>query len=109
MVGLAGQLCGVRTLRCSFATASLMASKMRGVDLPQAGQELWDGTGEICNLVARNFKNQLTGLSDKCMLSVPTVISGGDYMFHSLADAGTIEIMMTFEGQPLVIALEVHS
>ena len=43
------------------------------------------------------------------MLSVPTVISGGDYTFHSLADAGTIEILMTFENHPIVIALEVHS
>jgi chemotaxis protein CheX len=109
MVGLAGQLCGVLTLRCSFATAGLMAAKMLGVELPEGGQELWDATGEICNMVAGNFKNKLTGLSDKCMLSVPTVISGGDYMFHSLADAGTIEIMMMFEGQPIVIALEVHS
>ena len=109
MVGLAGQLCGVLTLRCSFATARLMASKMLGIDLPQAGQELWDATGEICNMVAGNFKSKLTGLSDRCMLSVPTVISGSDYMFHSLADAGTIEIMIMFEGQPIVVALEVHS
>jgi chemotaxis protein CheX len=109
MVGLAGQLRSVLTLRCGFATAALMASKMLGVEPQQADPHLWDATGEICNMVAGNFKNKLTGLSDKCMLSVPTVINGGDYTFHSLADAGTIEIMMTFEKQPVVIALEVHS
>jgi chemotaxis protein CheX len=109
MVGLAGQLCGVFTLRCSFATAALMASKMLGIEPQQADPQLWDATGEICNMLAGNFKNKLTGLSDKCMLSVPTVISGGDYTFHSLADAGTMEIMMTFEEHPIVIALELHS
>jgi chemotaxis protein CheX len=109
MVGLAGRLCGVLTLRCGFATATVMTSKMLGVEPQQADPQLWDATGEICNMVAGNFKNKLTGINDKCMLSVPTVISGGDYMFHSLADAGTIEIVMTFENHPIVIALEVHS
>jgi len=109
MVGLAGQLCGVLTLRCTVATATLMASKMLGVAPEQADQQLWDATGEICNMVAGNFKNKLTGLSDKCMLSVPTVITGGDYTFHSLADAGTLEVMMMFENHSVVIALEVHS
>ena len=109
MVGLAGQLCGVMTLRCSADTAKLIAAKMLGVTPDQADQQLWDAIGEICNMVAGNFKNKLTGLSDKCMLSVPTVITGGDYTFHSLADAGTLEIMMTFENSPIRIALEVHS
>jgi chemotaxis protein CheX len=108
MVGLAGQLCGMLTLRCTFQTAALMASKMLGVEPSQADQQLWDATGEICNMLAGNFKNKLTGLRDNCLLSVPTVITGGDYTFHSLADAGTLEIMMTFEGHPIVIALEFH-
>jgi CheY-specific phosphatase CheX len=75
----------------------------------QANQQVWDAIGEICNMVAGNFKNKLTGLSDKYMLSVPTVITGGDYTVHSLADAGTMEIVMTFENSPVLIALEVHS
>ena len=109
MVGLAGQLCGVMTLRCSADMAKLIAAKMLGVAPDQANQQLWDAIGEICNMVAGNFKNKLTGLSDKCMLSVPTVITRGDYTFQSLADAGTLEIMMTFENNPIRIALEVHS
>jgi chemotaxis protein CheX len=109
MVGLAGQLCGILTLCCSFQTAAMMASKMLGVEPEQADPQMWDAIGEICNMVAGNFKNKLTGLSDHCMLSVPTVITGGDYTFHSLADGGTLEITMLFEKQPIIIALEVHS
>jgi len=105
MVGLAGMLCGVLSVRCDGKAAALMTSKMLGVELDKVGAEVSDALGEVCNMVAGNFKNKLTVLSDKCMLSVPTVISGGDYKFHSLADAGTIEIMMTFEKQPVVIAL----
>lgn len=109
MVGLAGQLCGVLTLRCSASTAKLMACKMLGPEAEQADQQMWDAMGEICNMVAGNFKNKLTGLSDHCMLSVPTVITGGDYSFHSLADAGALEITVLFDQQPVLVSLEIHS
>jgi chemotaxis protein CheX len=109
MVGLAGQLCGVLTLGCTFKTAAVMASKMLGIEPSQADQQLWDAIGEICNMVAGNFKNKLTGLSDRCMLSVPTVISGGDYSFHSLADTGRPEVVLMFENEPVVFALEIHN
>jgi chemotaxis protein CheX len=109
MVGLAGQLCGVLTLRCSAQSATLMASKMLGIDPKQADEHMWDALGEVCNMIAGNFKNKLTGMADHCMLSVPTVITGADYSFHSLADAGPLEVSFAFEGSPIVVALEVHS
>jgi len=109
MVGLAGQLCGVLTLRCMSQSAALMASKMLGVDIQQADEHTWDALGEVCNMIAGNFKNKLTGMGDRCMLSVPTVITGADYSFHSLADAGTLEMKFMFEGVPIAISLEVHT
>jgi chemotaxis protein CheX len=109
MVGLAGQLCGVFTLRCNVESAKLMACRMLGIEPDQADQQMWDAVGEICNMVAGNFKNKLTGLSDRCMLSVPTVITGGDYSFHSLADSGVVEFVMMFEKHPIAISLEVHT
>jgi chemotaxis protein CheX len=109
MVGLAGKVCGVLTLRCMSQSAALMASKMLGVDIQQADEHMWDALGEVCNMVAGNFKNKLTGVGDGCMLSVPTVITGADYSFHSLADAGVLEVRFLFEGLPLAVALEVHT
>lgn len=109
MVGLAGQLCGVLTMRCSTESATLMASKMLGVAPDQANEHIWDALGEICNMVAGNFKNKLAGMGDHCMLSVPTVITGEDYNFHSLADGGSLEVTLLFEGQPVQVALELHS
>jgi CheY-specific phosphatase CheX len=68
---------------------------------------MWDAIGEVANMVAGNFKNKLTGMGDKCMLSVPTVISGEDYNFHSSADSTQLEVSFLFEGAPLLIALEI--
>lgn len=109
MVGLAGQLCGLLTLRCSPASAALMASKMLGTEIKEADQQMWDAVGEIANMVAGNFKNKLTGLGDRCMLSVPTVITGTDYNCRSMADTAPLELAFLFEDRPIIIALELHS
>jgi CheY-specific phosphatase CheX len=39
MVGLAGMLCGVISVRCQHA-AALMASKMLGVEIDEVGQDI---------------------------------------------------------------------
>lgn len=109
MVGLAGQLCGLLTLRCGTKSAALMASKMLGIEIKQADQQMWDAIGEIANMVAGNFKNKLTGISDGCMLSVPTVITGSDYNCRSMTDNAPLEVSFLFEGAPLLISLELHS
>jgi len=108
MVGLAGQLCGVLSVRCSGKAAALMASKMLGMDLNKVGHEMADALGEVCNMVAGNFKNKVSGLAEGCMLSPPTVITGSDYSLHSLADS-PLETRLLFEGMPIVISLQIHS
>lgn len=37
-----------------------------------------DALGEICNIIARNFKAK-AGMGDACEPSVPTIIVGQDY------------------------------
>ena len=108
MVGLAGQLCGVLTVRCSATSAARMASRMLGTDPEKAGPEMWDAIGEICNMVAGNFKNKISGLGDGCMLSVPTVITGADYNVHSMVN-DNIQAAFIFDGEPIMLTLEIHS
>jgi chemotaxis protein CheX len=109
MVGLAGQLSGVLSVRCSGKAAALMTSKMLGVELDKVGPEMSDALGEVCNMVAGNFKNKIPGVAEGCMLSPPTVITGSDYSLHSLADSPALEIRLLFESEPIVISLMIHS
>jgi chemotaxis protein CheX len=109
MVGLAGQLCGVLSVRCDGKAAAVMTSKMLGVPLDKVGSEVSDAMGEVCNMVAGNFKNKISGLAEGCMLSPPTVITGSDYNLHSMADSPAVEIRLLFEKMPIVIALQIHS
>jgi chemotaxis protein CheX len=109
MVGLAGQLCGVITVRCHEKTAVLMASKMLGLPVEKVGPDFSDAIGEVCNMVAGNFKNKIAGLSDGCMLSPPSVITGSDYSLHSLAESPGLQVRMLFENLPIIITLQIHS
>jgi chemotaxis protein CheX len=109
MVGLAGQLCGVLRVRCDESAAVLMASKMLGIEADKVGANISDASGEICNMVAGNFKNKIAGMGDGCMLSSPTVIVGNDYRMFSLADSPALELRLLFEGLPMLITLEIHS
>jgi chemotaxis protein CheX len=73
------------------------------------GPDFSDAIGEVCNMVAGNFKNKIAGLSDGCMLSPPSVITGNNYTLHSLADSPGLQIRMLFENLPIVITLQIHS
>jgi chemotaxis protein CheX len=109
MVGLAGQLCGVVSVRCTSKSAARMAAKMLGLENDPSGPEMWDAVGEVCNMVAGNFKNKLSGVREACMLSVPTVITGNNYSMHSLTNSGALCASFLFESEPIIFSLEVHS
>jgi chemotaxis protein CheX len=86
-----------------------MASKMLGVPATAGSREAMDALGEVCNMVAGNFKNKVPGLGDGCMLSVPTVITGKNYSMHSLADSAALEVRLLLEGMPIVISLRIRA
>lgn len=107
MVGLAGKMCGLVTIQCATPSAIRMASKMLGTEVEKSGIETWDALGEVCNMVAGNFKIKIPGMGDNCLLSVPTVIKGGNYKFHSAANARRMQTGFLFEGALLLAALEI--
>ena len=108
IVGLAGALCGVVTVCCGAKTAGQIAKAMLGDTADSAGQAV-DALGEMCNMIAGNFKNKLAGTDERCMLSVPSVISGGEYRFHSLVHGNPLETVVLFEDAPVSVRLQVKS
>jgi chemotaxis protein CheX len=105
MIGLAGALSGVLTVCCNAKTAHQIAKGMLG-DAATSEEEVADALGEICNMVAGNFKNKLAGTDERCMLSVPSVISGGQYTFRSLAEGDCLETIVLFEDSPVAVRLQ---
>ena len=108
MVGLAGSVCGLMSLRCSSSSASLIASKMLGEELGCAENTRLDAVGEVCNMVAGNFKDKIAGMGDGCQLSVPTVIVGEDYSLRALTNDYSIDVKLLFDGFPLVFSIRLN-
>jgi chemotaxis protein CheX len=110
IVGLAGKLCGVLTVRCTAQTGAIIASQMLGIPVAEAGEQAGDAIGEISNMVAGNFKAKLLlALEDQCLLSVPTVITGRDYQMHSLAAGNRVELPFSHDGDVFWINLEIRN
>ena len=108
MIGLAGALCGILTVCCDAKTAGQIARKMLG-DTVNSAEEVGDALGEICNMIAGNFKNKLAGTDERCLLSVPSVVSGGEYTLHSMAEGNSVETVLLFEDAPVAVRLQLQS
>ena len=109
MVGMAGALCGMTTIRCSSATAIRLATKMAGDEAAKDPNIVSDAMGELCNMVAGNFKAKITSLADHCMLSVPTVISGDNYVMQAVEPSEILQVALNFEASPIHISLITQS
>lgn len=68
-----------------------MAARMLGIEEAEAGDQQWDAIGEICNMVAGNFKAKLPGVGERCMLSVPTIVVGSNYCLRAIAGGLRLE------------------
>ena len=106
MVGLAGALCGMVTIRCSQATSFKFAEMMLGGEATPAAAR--DALGELTNMVAGNFKAKISNLADACLLSVPTVITGENYSMDIAEPSRGISIALKVETEPLWISLVSH-
>jgi len=108
MVGLAGELSGVLSLRCPTSAAATLASKMLSTDIAPTDADTRDALGEVCNVIAGNLKAKVPDLDDACLLSTPTIVCGRDYHLFSISNSTSFGTALQFEGQPLWITLDLH-
>lgn len=108
MVGLAGALCGMMTIRCSQRVAAKFASQMLDGASTSSPSTIRDALGELCNMIAGNFKAKISNLADSCVLSVPTVITGEDYSMSTLEPNEGLTIALNFDSEPIWVALVTH-
>ncbi len=109
MVGLAGSLCGMMTIRCTAASTTKLANQMLGEDASSNPSVMGDAIGELCNMVAGNFKSKISSLADTCMLSVPTVIWGENYVVQTIAPNDGFLVPLSLDGEPIWFSLVVHT
>jgi chemotaxis protein CheX len=108
MVGIAGVLRAIFSLRCSLKSATLLSSHMLGVSMEEAAAQKADAVGEICNIIAGYFKAKI-GLGDVCSLSVPTVLSGTNYQIHSPGQTTHLGLPLLYENEIIWVALDIRT
>lgn len=81
---------------------------MLRLDVACSEEQVCDAIGEICNMIAGNFKNKLTGFDKPWLLSVPAVVTGRAYRFHSLAGGESLESSLMLDGWPVIVRLDIH-
>ena len=105
MVGLAGPICGLFSVRCNSPAAVSIASAMLGTPVEVASPETRDALGEICNMVIGHFKHKVGEIGEASMLSVPTVVRGSDYRVRSLADSTVMESYLQLAEETILFRL----
>lgn len=108
MVGIAGPMRAILSLRCSDSAATRIASHMLGISTEEAAEQKTDAIGEICNMVASHFKNNI-GFGDDCILSAPTVVAGGRYSIHYLEAGHGLEFPAIYEDETIMVTLDIRS
>jgi len=71
-----GTLTGTLGLRISSVNAQKVVSKMLGSDIQEDSPSIYDGTGEIANMIAGSVKNYLVENGHDIFLSTPTTVTG---------------------------------
>lgn len=82
VVGFGGLLTGACIFSSDGVAALRMAGQMTGTELQEIDDTVKDAVGEICNMLAGAWKGKVPELAANCGLSVPAVITGGDYRLH---------------------------
>jgi chemotaxis protein CheX len=108
MIGIAGAMRAVLSLRCSDRAATRIASQMLAISVDEAASQMSDAVGEVCNMIAGHFKHKI-GYGDSCNLTVPTVVVGGSYSIHCLEKGERQEFPVTYEGGTVLVTLDIRS
>jgi chemotaxis protein CheX len=82
---------------------------MLGMPLEKVGPDMSDAVGEVCNMIAGNFKNKIAGMAEGCIPSPPTVVTGNDYALHVQTCSPVLEVRLLFESMPMVGSLLIKS
>jgi chemotaxis protein CheX len=82
VIGLAGAVSGACTVQATARAAIHMTERMVGMAMDTVDDAVLDGLGEISNMLAGAWKSKIPSLSSACLLSVPTVVTGTQYVVH---------------------------
>lgn len=105
MVGLAGIYSGLISIHCPQSLALKMTSNMLGMDVEDVADDVDDALGEIANMLGGCIKQILSKGGHDISLSIPTVISGEEYVISVMSEKDTTVVPFSFEAEHFIVGL----
>lgn len=99
MIGLAGTHKGVIAIHIPDNVAMAITSNFLGLEVDEVNEDVQDAVGEIANMLGGNFKSILSDKGKDIQLSLPSTISGEEYVFNAVEQGDFIVLSFrTAEG-----------
>lgn len=107
-VGFAGAISGMVYLAMPESLAKEITGSMLGMDEDELEGEhemINDAIGEITNMSAGAYKNQMSDLGYSCRLTIPSIIRGKYFVVEAAKAAFRQLYLFNYLGQPLSLEL----
>lgn len=105
VIGLAGALSGAYTVLVTAPAAIKMTSCLMGMELDALDDSVYDGLGEITNMLSGAWKSRIPSLNAACLLSVPTVVTGTQYEVHKRSSAFRLTRSYRFDNHVFTVTI----
>ena len=108
LVGLAGSTKGLLAIHLSKPAALAVTTAFLGMDVEEINEDVCDAIGELANMLAGNMKTAIDPKGSEVKLSMPSAVHGEEYTVDCLADAESITVPFTFNGDDFMVEVQIR-
>jgi len=108
VIGLAGTHKGVLAIHFPHKVACAITTSFLGMDVEEINEDVEDAIGEIANMLGGNVKSILSENGRDIDLSLPSTISGKEYVFQTIKSAERTEIPFKVETGNFIVEIQLE-
>lgn len=109
VIGLAGTHKGVLAIHFPIPVACAITTSFLGMEVTELNEDVEDAIGEIANMLGGNVKSILSEKGRDIDLSLPTTISGKEYVFQTIKSAERVAIPFRVATGSFVVELQLEN
>ncbi len=107
IIGLAGKMKGLLAIHLPDEAALAITTAFLGMEVEEIDEDVCDAIGELANMLGGSMKAILDPGGSKVQISIPSAIYGEEYAVDCLADAESVTVPFTFDGQSFMVELQI--
>jgi chemotaxis protein CheX len=108
IIGLAGETKGMLAIHLSNEAALAVTTAFLGMEVEEIDEDVCDAVGELANMLGGSLKAVLDPSGSAINLSMPSAVHGEEYTINCLADAESVTVPFSFNGQTFMVELQIR-